>query len=233
MNKIELKHVKTIYDKISSEFDRTRHYHWKGVINFINSLESNSIILDAGCGNGKNMQIRNDLKYIGCDISDSLLNICKTKGLNVVNANIKSLSFQSDFFDHITCVAVLHHVNSYVNRFDSVKELIRVLKPKGKLFLQVWAREQKLTSKFIDLYYSSDLDRDKDKELDKELDKDLEIEKNDFFVTWQNKTGHIFKRYYHLFTEDEVNKLILNLSGVKLIDKFFEHNNWCIILEKK
>ena len=176
-------------------------------MNFINSLDKDTLVLDAGCGNGKNMQIRNDLKYIGCDTSDKLLEICKTKELNVVNANIKDLPFPDETFDNIICIAVLHHITLEEERLNTVNELLRVLKPGGKLLLQVWAREQELTNKFI------------------------QIKDNDFFVTWSS-SDKILKRYYHLFTELEIKQLLAQLSSVKLIDKTFEKNNWCLTLEK-
>ena len=49
------KNVVSVYNEIADHFDVTRAYLWKSVKEFINSLDKNSVILDAGCGNGKNM----------------------------------------------------------------------------------------------------------------------------------------------------------------------------------
>ena len=164
------------------------------------------------------MQIRDDLKYIGCDISEKLLEICTKKGLNTILANIKNLPFLDNTFDHIICIAVLHHISVREERINAINELLRVLKPGGKLLFQVWAREQKLTSRFIPIVSSH---------------------KNDFFVTWTMKQGdkinvkeQIIKRYYHLFPELEIKELLAQLHGIKIISKTFEQNNWCVILEK-
>jgi alkylated DNA repair protein alkB family protein 8 len=71
---IETKYVKESYNQIAKDFDRTRYNHWGSVKRFINSLPSNSLILDAGCGNGKNMLFEN-MQFIGCDISEELVKI--------------------------------------------------------------------------------------------------------------------------------------------------------------
>ena len=57
-------------------------------------------------------------------------------------------------------------------------------------------------------------------------------EPNNFFVTWKCKDDRILKRYYHLFSELEIKQLLAQLSGIKIINKSFEQDNWCIILEK-
>ena len=43
------------YDIAANEFSRTRTKMLNGVKKFFDSLPLNSSILDAGCGNGKNM----------------------------------------------------------------------------------------------------------------------------------------------------------------------------------
>lgn len=210
VKEIEEVYVKDAYNCIANEFDKTRHCHWKGVVDFVNSLTSGCHVLDAGCGNGKNMQIRmNDIKYTGCDISEKLVEICKKKELNVILANIKALPFDNEFFDAVVCIAVLHHIALEQDRLGALEELLRVLKPGGKLLFQVWAREQELTSRFIP----------------------IQIKKNDFFVTWKSN-DEIIKRYYHLFSEVEIKILLSQLYNIKVISISYEKDNWSIILQK-
>lgn len=42
---------------------------------------------------------------------------------------------------------VLHHLSTRTRRLQAINELVRVLKPSGKLFIQVWAFEQPKDSK--------------------------------------------------------------------------------------
>jgi len=106
------------------------------------------------------------------------------------------------------CVAVIHHLENIDNRKKAINELIRVTKPNGKIFIQVWANNINKTKKFIN------------------------IDNNDYYVTWRlNKTNENIKRYYHLFTKDELIKLI-DFNLVSLIDIIYELNNWIIIIKK-
>lgn len=201
-------YVHKTYEAISTEFDRTRFSHWLSVKEFVSSLPSDAYVLDAGCGNGKNMTIREDIRWLGCDTSESLLNICKQKGLTVVNANIKALPFPDNQFDAIICIAVIHHIYLEKDRLIAVNELIRVLKPGGSLLFQVWAREQELTKKFSRVNESND--------------------PNDFYVTWNGGE----KRYYHLFSESDIDSLIKQIPNITLIKKEYEKDNWVVILKK-
>ncbi|KAM0753406.1 hypothetical protein T439DRAFT_324047 [Meredithblackwellia eburnea MCA 4105] len=49
----ESSHVHSVYDAVAKDFSRTRHKKWPFVHNFISSLPDGSLVLDAGCGNGK------------------------------------------------------------------------------------------------------------------------------------------------------------------------------------
>ena len=46
------------------------------------------------------------------------------------------------------------------------------------------------------------------------------------------KNTVVFKRYYHLFDEGELNGLVAALPGVRLTDSFYDKSNWCAVLEK-
>ena len=42
-----------------------------------------------------------------------------------------------------------------------------------------------------------------------------------------------FQRYYHVFKEGELSAMVRqNLSNVTIIEDYFDHENWCVILEK-
>ena len=68
---------KNIYNFIADEFNKTRYNKWPGVINFLNSINENTILGDIGCGNGKYLNHKKDIHTIGVDTSDKLLNIKK------------------------------------------------------------------------------------------------------------------------------------------------------------
>ena len=124
MNDFELKHLNVIdvYNQIACHFDVTRAYLWKSVKEFINNQTKNSIILDAGCGNGKNM-FRKDCLHIGIDNSNEMVKICQYKNLFVLNSDIASIPFRDNYFDAITCIAVIHHLPNNNERIKVLMEI--------------------------------------------------------------------------------------------------------------
>lgn len=94
-NSFEDSHVHSIYNLIADDFSRTRHKPWPFITNYLNSKPSNSIILDAGCGNGKylnNYDNNNKMMMIGLDMSFNLLKIAVEKGHQVIQANCINLT---------------------------------------------------------------------------------------------------------------------------------------------
>jgi ubiquinone/menaquinone biosynthesis C-methylase UbiE len=205
METFEQQYVYNTYEEIAKSFSSTRHTPWPSVKNFLQDLPEGAKVLDAGCGNGKNMLIRNDLKMKGCDTCENLLKICTERGLDVCYGNLKALPFENSSFSHVISIAVLHHLTTQEDREKGLSELLRVLQPGGTLLLVVWALEQKLTEKFTP------------------------INEHDFFVSWKTDTGYV-QRYYHLFSESEIENLILHKASIE--KKFFEKDNWVFVVKK-
>ena len=70
------KNVANQYNLIYKSFDTSRVRIWNNVKLFLSHYNHNDILLDCGCGNGKNMIYANNLGYNceGYDISTNLLN---------------------------------------------------------------------------------------------------------------------------------------------------------------
>ncbi|MEO8854679.1 MAG: class I SAM-dependent methyltransferase [Ginsengibacter sp.] len=101
-------------------------------------------ILDAGCGSGRNLIwfIKNNLDIYGIDKDESAINYLKAvfphfKNDRFQTAEIAALPFEDNFFDHIISSAVLHFAKSYSEFNDMIKEMVRVLKPSGSLFIRM------------------------------------------------------------------------------------------------
>tara|TARA_Y100000389_G_scaffold109340_1_gene106407 strand:- start:10566 stop:11165 length:600 start_codon:yes stop_codon:yes gene_type:complete len=133
------------YNKNHKEFSNTRHSVWKVVKDFSDLMTLDSNILDAGCGNGKNsVYIKNYKGFsniVGFDSCIHFVDFCKKRALNVDLGDVRSITHQSDKFDFIMCIAVLHHLKTEEERVGALQELLRVLKPGGKLLITVWAHE--------------------------------------------------------------------------------------------
>jgi SAM-dependent methyltransferase len=196
--------IKEVYNQIGDEFDRTRITVWPNVRNFLDKILENSLVLDAGCGNGKNILYRKDLNFIGIDISFKQVDICKKKGLNVFEGDIRNLLFENETFDNIICIATYHHLDNDIDRTEALNELYRVLKEGSKILITVLAMQQSEDSRF-------------------------KFTKRDELISWNHK----FERYYHIYREGDLIEEINRLNGNFKIENIgWEFGNWWIILSK-
>ena len=42
----------------------------------------------------------------------------------------------------------------------------------------------------------------------------------------------IFQRYYHVFREHELKSLFNEVGGARVLEEFYDHENWCVVAEK-
>lgn len=212
MSEIEEK-IKETYNTISLDFDKTRVMIWQCVKDFESLIKKkDALILDAGCGNGKNMLYYKSLNYNnleGCDFSESFVELCKLKQLNVIYANILNTPYKSNYFDNIISIAVLHHLSTEENRVKALIELYRVLKEGGSMLITVASYEFPFYKK-------------------------TKITDQNAMIPWLNAKAELMgTRFYYFFKKYELTRLCL-LAGIKEtnIREFYEHENWCVIIHK-
>lgn len=128
---------------------------WNCIKEFEKSyLSKYDFIIDVGCGNGKNIKYLKENNFInvhGCDIDDDFINDCIYKELNVIKANILNLPYKNNEFEAVLCNGVIHHLNSHEKRKCAIKEILRICKSKGKIFISVNSFESKHYSKFTNV----------------------------------------------------------------------------------
>jgi methionine biosynthesis protein MetW len=77
---------------------------------------SNSKVIDLGCGSGillKKLKDEKNIKETGLEISQSGVDICKQKGLNVFQERIdEPLQFENDSYDYSICNVTIQMVNA-------------------------------------------------------------------------------------------------------------------------
>ncbi|KAI9201190.1 hypothetical protein LWI28_019934 [Acer negundo] len=139
---LEKKYVHHVYDAIAPHFSSTRFAKWPKVASFLNSLPLGSLVLDAGCGNGKYLGLNPDCFFVGCDISSTLIKICADRGNEVFVADAVNLPYRTGFSDAAISIAVLHHLSTEKRRKKAIEELVRVVKKGGLVLITVWAVEQ-------------------------------------------------------------------------------------------
>ena len=104
----------------------------KAVTSFEKSLEPQTRVLDAGCGEGMYRSQFNSHSYIGVDstIGDSNWNYSQID----MRANIEALPFKNTCFDAAMSIVVLEHTPDPKR---ALCEISRVLKSRGSLLLVV------------------------------------------------------------------------------------------------
>ena len=85
----------------------------------------------------------NPLTYkLGSDICPELVAIARSRGHNVAVCDCLNLPYRSHQFDAAICIAVIHHLSTEERRDHALRELVRILRPGGKMLVYVWAMEQ-------------------------------------------------------------------------------------------
>lgn len=104
-------------------------------------------VLDAGCGEGRNLVyfIRNGFDVWGIDRSTSAIHMLRMLGKKLhpefdpekfLEGDVADLPFPPVSFDTVICSAVLHFAENMDVFMSMIKELLRVLKPHGLLFIR-------------------------------------------------------------------------------------------------
>jgi len=189
-NNLETTYVKEVYEEIAPHFSNTRSYKWSWVIDFLDSLKTDSIVYDLGCGNGRNMD-HGSLKFIGIDNCENFVSICKNKNLSVINSNITKIPLNNNSADAIICIAVFHHLSTTETRIQALLEMKRLVKPGGKILLSTWSINQPQKTRRSFNNYGNNI------------------------VLW-NSYGKVYERYYYIFKLDEIKDLIKRVGLIIL-----------------
>ena len=145
---------------------------------------------------------------------------------NIYTSNILDISNEeTNKFDAVISVAVIHHLDTEEKRILSIKECLRVLKPKGLFMFQVWSYEQERDSKFKFIIGDNNVEW---KVLKRQITKDTN--KKD-----KNDIQEVHNRYYYIHNEEllknMLNKVVLQ-TNCKIINYYNQKGNWIVILEK-
>uniref|UniRef100_A0A8C5LAS1 tRNA (carboxymethyluridine(34)-5-O)-methyltransferase ALKBH8 n=2 Tax=Jaculus jaculus TaxID=51337 RepID=A0A8C5LAS1_JACJA len=143
---LEQEHVHQVYEEIAQHFSSTRHSPWPHIVEFLKALPSASIVADIGCGNGKYLGVNKELYMIGCDRSQSLVDICRERHCQAFVCDALAVPIRSGSCDACISIAVIHHFATAERRVAALRELVRLLRPGGKALVYVWAMEQELNN---------------------------------------------------------------------------------------
>lgn len=141
-------------------------------------------------------------------------------GADLLGGEVHSSIFRPGVFDAAICIAVLHHYATHTRRREVVQRLLRAVSPNGgRILIYVWAFEQPRKAKCA-----------------------LDTESGDALVSWQmnckfDAEKRVYKRYYHLFRENELQQLCTEaleaekITGV-ILEAYYDKENWCTVLQR-
>lgn len=200
--------TREIYNNIATEFDLYRVKVWPCVKNYLKDFNDTNLILDIGCGNGKNIIGNPQLNIMGIDFSEKLVEICCDKKLNVTLASMTAIPYNDMIFDGFIAVASYHHLENDDERRLTLNSMYRILKPGATGLIVVWAMEQGNRSKF-------------------------QFDKKNMIVPWKARNGTIYERYYHIYRKGELVEEINRLEPrFKVIEEGWQAGNWYIVIKK-
>lgn len=119
---------------------------------FLDSLPNHSskTILDIGCGGGRNTELifKKDFQVYGCDSSSSMVKQTRDRmnqlspknkfNQRIIKASFTKLPYKNNFFDIAVSNGVFHNATSVNMLDDAIKEAYRVLKNKGKIYVNIF-----------------------------------------------------------------------------------------------
>jgi len=111
------------------------------VYDYLNKVSKNKVILDAGCGTGKYLELleQNGEMYIGVDLSSNQLEKAKVKSIKdssmFICSNLSNINLDDNSVDLIISSWVLGTITNLDERNKCLNELKRILKPNGAIIL--------------------------------------------------------------------------------------------------
>lgn len=135
---------KECYDKIASKFknfwEEIEDWQLTERKKFKDYLSKNPVVLDLGCGQGRDLKILATLglkKLVGIDISMSQLMLAKQRRVaKLVHSNFETMPFEDEVFDGAwSCVTLLHVARGEMD--SMIKKVKRILKKDGIFFISL------------------------------------------------------------------------------------------------
>eukprot|EP00934_Nitzschia_sp_Nitz4_P006164 Nitzschia sp. Nitz4//scaffold38_size140716//310//2943//NITZ4_003123-RA/size140716-processed-gene-0.50-mRNA-1//-1//CDS//3329550006//6154//frame0 len=173
----------------------------------------------------------------------------------VAVADCMSVPLRSKSCDAAICIAVMHHLSTKERRIRCIEELARVVRVGGMINIQAWAMEQDQSSrrrfagtdvfvpfnaqpKYLEKAQQQKASEmrssDEDKQSSGSEGKSVAEAFSETFkkADYDEKKGLVvFQRYCHMYRTGEMEELVGEIPGVKLVESGYESGNHFVILE--
>ncbi len=212
---VRRKQIRKHFDSIASQYSKELPIHYQKyllkrkmffILKYCENLH-NKIGLDIGCGQGIYTHYLNQYvnKMVGIDFSinnvkNTIFNFADNK--YAINSDGGNLPLKSNHFDFCFCINVLHHIPSIDLQKNFLDEMIRVVKPKGKIFVFDLSQKNPLFTFYLKHIFPKLRAIDEGDE--------LFFSENDIIKLTRSKSKPIAVEFYS-FLPDIVPKFIMNI----------------------
>jgi SAM-dependent methyltransferase len=188
------------YDEIAESWYRLRHWtRFKQELDEVAGRWGSGRLLNIGCAHGPDfLPFKDRFEFWGLDSSEQMIAqaikySAKFKfDASLVVGDAVKLPFRDGVFEWAISVAAYHHIKEKKEREASFRELRRVMKPGGEVFITVWNRWQKA-------FWNRG---------------------RETLMSWKTRDGEIL-RYYYLYTYPEIKQKV-SAAGFKVLKEYPE-----------
>ncbi len=203
------------YQKLAQPFSASRGRLQPGVLRILESIPSETNILDLGCGNGGVAQELarrgHSGRYVGLDFSEELLQVARSQVEGLVGTFLKVDLSSPDWnkqlplsnFDFILAFAVLHHIPNRELRLQLLQQVRGLLKEAGGVEAHPYESKKFIHSNWQFLNSPRLKAR-----IQSWADVGLaaaDVDEGDYLLDWRSGSQGV--RYVHQFSEAELAQL--------------------------
>lgn len=211
--------LRDVFNRIAPSWYNYRHWTiFRRELETLSEDWGGGKLLNLGCGHGADfLPFTQNFELYGVDFSGGMLKLARKYAekfnfeVDLAVADVCYLPYNNETFDWAISVATYHHLKGE-DQLAALRELSRILKPKGSAFITVWNRWQPR------FWFSG----------------------QEIFVPWRIK-GETLSRYYYLFSYTELLGLVQK-SGLQVVKIFpestyrfpvkFFSQNICLLVRK-
>ncbi|MBD2359512.1 class I SAM-dependent methyltransferase [Tolypothrix sp. FACHB-123] len=142
--------IRKQYNEMADSYDKRWNTYITKTLSILKNwaeIAPETTVLDVGCGTGELelLLLRQNPQQviIGVDISEKMLHVAQQKchayfHVSFYNVSVSELPFENNSFDIIVSASVFHYFD---DSNAALKEIKRVLKPEGKVFILDWCKD--------------------------------------------------------------------------------------------
>ncbi len=215
------------YNGFAKDYDNKRKNPWVPLKVFLEDLEQqnhkfNGILIDLGCGNGRNLPLFKNSNNIvlGIDKSLKFLQLAKNRNdlrdldIHFILSDMLALPIRPNSINSIFSIASIHHVMNKSERSLVLEFLRSILAENGNIVISVWRKFQK---KYRNYFLFEFIKQKLSVKYKKKQESHGLHEFGDISIPWTVSSKQItYNRFYHLFSKNELKQLLVEFKILRL-----------------